>query len=184
MALAILYSLFMSCNDKNNLKPAQLPSTMGDSSEVLSSRDKIADAFDASLYRQYKQIMDTTIRDERLFDIVQNSFFSVTDPDNTACFFYFKFIQSNKDAALSEAISIESYEMWKNHRAKAKNLLDLANNLPAANRNMILSSIVQAMCLDLNANNYNLQLFKKDFPLLSDTVAVEGAKKCFDDWIE
>lgn len=184
MALAILYSLFMSCNDKSNLKPAQLPSTMGDSNEVLSPRDKIVEAFDASLYGQYKQIMDTTISDERLFDIVQNSFFSVTVPENKACFFYFKFIQSNRDAALSEAISIKSFETWKNNTEKSAKLLTLANALPAANRKMILRSIVQTMCLDLNANNYNLQLFKKDFPALSDTIAVESAKKCFNDWIE
>ncbi|MDF2380344.1 hypothetical protein JMG10_02615 [Nostoc ellipsosporum NOK] len=184
IALAILYGIFISCNDRGNFKPTQLPSKMDDSDLVLPPRDKVIDAFDASLDSEYKQIMDTEISDERLFDIIQDSFFSVASPDNIACFFYFKFIQSNRNAALSEAISIKSYEMWKNDTTKSKNLLALANNLPAANRKMILSSIVQAMCLDLNANNYNLQLFEKDFPPLNDTVAVESAKKCFDDWIE
>ncbi len=157
--------------------------SLSDGIPLVKNKESKAEV-DTSLYKLYKAIMDTTISDERNFDIIQKNFFSVDLPAKSAYCFYFRFIQVNKDASLSEEISINSFKMWKENKEKCINLLEYVSGLPIDIRSDIFKALVQAMCLDLNANDYNLPLFKKDFPSLKDSVSLGSAKSCFDNWVE
>ena len=74
--------------------------------------------------------------------------------------------------------------MLREEQQKAERFLDYVSMLPVDVRGNIFRAFVEAICLDLNANGYNLQRFQKDFPSLQDSVSLASAKSCFEDWVE
>jgi hypothetical protein len=172
-------TIFLGCREVNLKEERSVPVS---SSVVASAVDK--SKIDTLFSNLYKEILDTSISDEKNFDILQKTFFSVPHPAQSAYCFYFRFIQFNRDASLSEEASINSFIMWKENKEKCVKLLACVNSLPMDTRKSIQKSLVQVMCLDLNANNYNLQLFRKDFPSLTDSVSLASAKECFENWVE
>lgn len=179
IAWVLFVTVFSSCREQSNVSVVE---SLLDSKHV--SDKEIEVEADSSLYKLYKAVMDTAISDENNFDIIRRNFFSVKVPEESAYCFYFRFIQVNQDASLSEEVSINSFKMWQEDKQKGEKILKYVDMLPIDIRGKLFNALVQAMCLDLNANGYNLELFKRDFSFLKDSVSLASAKSCFESWVE
>jgi hypothetical protein len=89
-----------------------------------------------------------------------------------------EFLLHNNDESLSEGAGSSLYEYLKNNKANNEAYLSFLNKKSSANKEKILGSLVQIMCIDLGEDNYTQEKLIKDFSMFKGS---ESAKKALSD---
>lgn len=117
------------------------------------------------------------------FIMLEDNFFKSKKPSAKYYALFCNFcLCDNKNESLSEGFALNTFELFKNNKAKSNILLKYIYQLNAEERDAILTSIIKLMCLDLGDNEYNIERFNADFKVLSKNIEVQKtAKKCLDE---
>jgi hypothetical protein len=88
-----------------------------------------------------------------------------------------EFLQNNNDEALAEEVGYTFYEFFKMNMSENSKFKNYINEL--SNKNEILITLVQIMCLDLGEDNYNSKNLQKDYPIFNgEFEALKSFKQC------
>jgi hypothetical protein len=90
-----------------------------------------------------------------------------------------EFLQNNNDEALAEEVGYTFYEFFKMNMSENSKFKNYINEL--SNKNEILITLVQIMCLDLGEDNYNSKNLQKDYPIFNrEYEALKSFEQCMN----
>lgn len=132
----------------------------------------------------YKSILDKKMSDEKNYTMLIGNFFEKENSPDKDYALFFRYIIKHKDETFDEPFGSYTYDIFKKYQGKGNVMLNYINTLPEEDRRKLLLGITNLLCLELNAEGYTIATFEKDFPFLSDSIALENVKACFDNWVK
>lgn len=174
--LIIIYLLIflISCEEKSN-KDYKTPI-----SEVnINSNQEESELF----INQYKNFCGKEVEDERIIDFLVKNFSNNSSKNNEFYLYFFCYLLNVNNEDASEGIGSYMFEFYKNNPEKLKSFTDKVNEFNEGTKNKIIDRFIVLLSLDMYAEDYTEDDFKKNFEgLLIYKTSISTFKKCQDNW--
>jgi len=172
-----------SCTSPNGKNRGVRPTNL--STEVLYHSNIAMQKIDTfKFYKLYKTILDNKMSDEKNYAILVDNFFEKERSSDKNYVLFFRYIIKHKDETFDEPFGLYTYNMFKKYKGKGNVMLNYINVLPEEERKKLSIGITDILCLELNAEGYTIETFEKDFPFLSNSIALSNVKTCFNNWVK